>query len=151
VTEVCLLASEDLDLQMELLGSETARGALSQYQLRKPYENTLVIETISLGMAISLLNDLNWYLVRFTDAAFVREPSVSDTEWLSRSLAEAVRDGTVEPAETTDRLQILGIEENRLVEPMYVTRSGGPESEHPDYDLRDVEETMVVRVHPEEL
>ncbi|WP_128475824.1 DUF5804 family protein [Halorussus pelagicus] len=144
MTQVCLVGSESVDLRTELVSRETAREALSTYDLREQYQNSLTLDTISLGSAVALLNDLNWYLVRFTDDALVLEPSVSETEWLSRSLAEAVRDGAIDPAETDEYLKVYGLTaESDLVEPMYLTRQDG---EIPSYDLRDVEDTVVVRV-----
>jgi hypothetical protein len=143
VTEVCILGSEDADLRTELFGYETARRALATYDVRSPWQNTVAVDTVSLGAAVSLLNDLNWYLVRLADAAFVHEPSISETEWLSRDLAAAVRDGDVPAAETDARLKVYGVADGELVEPMYVARRQG---ERPEYDLRDVEETVVVRV-----
>lgn len=144
MTQVCLVGSEGIDLRTELVSRETAREALSTYDLREPFRNSLALETISLGSAVALINDLNWYLIRFADDALVLEPSVSETEWLSRKLAEAVRDGTVDPAETGEYLKVYGLtEENELVEPMYLSRRDG---EIPDYDLRDVADTVVVRV-----
>ncbi|ERH02307.1 MAG: hypothetical protein J07HN6_01875 [Halonotius sp. J07HN6] len=147
MTRVCLVGSEDSDLRYELLSRETARAALSTYDLTQPFANTVALETVSLGAAVSLLNDLNWYLVRFTDRAFVREPSISETEWLSRDLATEVRDRELPPEETDQRLCVFGVENDELVEPMYVTRVDG---EIPEYDLRDVSETIVVRVTGDE-
>jgi hypothetical protein len=147
VTRVCLIGSDDVDLRYELLSRETARNALSTYDLSQPFDNAIGLETVSLGAAVSLLNDLNWYLVRFTDYTMVREPSISETEWLSRGLATQVRDRGIPPEETDRLLQIFGVEENRLVEPMYVTRVT---DSVPSYDLRDVDETVVVRVAEDE-
>jgi hypothetical protein len=143
VTRVCLLGSDETDLRYELLSRETARAALSTYDLSQPFDNSVALETVSLGAAVALLNDLNWYLVRFADHAFVREPSISETEWLSRGLATQVRDRDLPPEETDQRLCVFGVEGDELVEPMYVTRVDG---EIPDYDLRAVETTVVVRV-----
>lgn len=143
MTRVCLVGSDDVDLRYELLSRETARAALSTYALSQPFENTVALETVSLGAAVALLNDLNWYLVRFADTALVQEPSISDAEWLSRDLATAVRDRERPPEETDQRLCVFGVDNDQLVEPMYVTRVDG---EIPDYDLRDVNETVVVRV-----
>lgn len=144
MTRVCLVGSEEVTLRYELVSRETARNALSTYDLSEPYENTVVLETISLGAAVSLLNDLNWYLVRFADAAMVLEPSVSDDEWLSRELATAVRDDEIAIAETERFLKVYGVTaEDELVEPMFVTRTG---HELPEYDLRDVVDTLCVRV-----
>ena len=144
MTRVCLVGAEDVGLRGELLSRETAREALATYDLREPYRNTVGVDTVSLGAAVALCNDLNWYLVRFADDAFVLEPSVSDTEWLSRELAEAVRDGTIAPEETDEYLKVYGLtDESELVEPMFLTRRDG---EIPDYDLRDVADTVVVRV-----
>lgn len=154
MTRVCLVGTEDTNLRYELLSRETARDALSTYDLDEPFANSVAVETVSIGAAVSLLNDLNWYLVRFADAAFVLEPSVSETEWLSRDLAAAVRDDDVTPAETARFLRVYGLEADdagetppRLVEPMLVTRTGGT---IPTYDLRDVDETVVVRVTKDE-
>ncbi|WP_458204625.1 DUF5804 family protein [Haladaptatus sp. NG-SE-30] len=151
MTRVLLIGSEDVELRAELLSRETARNALATYQLREPYQNCLELETISVGAATSLLNDLNWYLVRFVDEALVLEPSVSDDEWLSRTLAARVRDGGVEPVETDPLLKVYGVVEDEfgkeLVEPMYVARTVDG---IPEYDLRDVDETLVVRVTEDE-
>ncbi len=143
MTRVCLVGSDDVDLRYELLSRETARAALSTYDLSQPFENAIALETVSLGAAVALLNDLNWYLVRFADTALVEEPSISETEWLSRDLATAVRDRELPPEETDQRLCVFGVDDDQLVEPMYVTRVDG---EIPGYDLRDVNETVVVRV-----
>jgi len=79
VTRVCLLGDPDVNLTYELLSRETARDALATYEIEEPFENSVAVDTVSLGAAVSLLNDLNWYLVRFVDEALVREPSVSPT------------------------------------------------------------------------
>ena len=125
MTRVCILGKEDTDVRRELLSRETAREALSTYELAAPFRNSVAVDTVSLGAAVSLLNDLNWYLVRFADGALVLEPSISDSEWLSRDL-----------------------EDGKLVEPLYVKRD--EDGEVPEYDLRDVEETVVVRVSADE-
>ena len=152
MTRVCLLGDEDVNLRYELVSRETAREALATYDLTEPFENTVAIETISLGSAVSLLNDLNWYLVRYADAAWVLEPSVSESEWLSRELATAVRDDRVEPEDSGRYLRMYGVVEDddgtrRLVEPMFVARTG---RSLPEYDLREVDDTVLVRVTEEE-
>ena len=143
MTRVCLIGTDESHLRYQLLSRETARAALSTYDLSQPYGNSVALETVSLGAAVALLNDLNWYLVRFVDHALINEPSISDTEWLSRDLATEVRDRERPPEETDQRLCVFGVEDNTLVEPMYVSRVDG---EIPDYDLRDVDDTLVVRV-----
>jgi len=179
MAQVCLVGKSEVNLRYELLSRETAREALATYDLREPFENTVAVETVSLGAAVALLNDLNWYLVRFVDDTFVREPSVSEDEWLSRGLATALRDDEIDPDESDRLLKIYGVLEKKgdsgglpstdesdgesaaeetasesepepateqppaLVEPMYVTRTG---PDLPGYDLRDVDETLVVRV-----
>jgi hypothetical protein len=186
MTRVCLVGDDDVNLQYELLSRETAREALATYDITEPFENAVGVETVSLGAAVALLNDLDWYLVRFVDEAMVLEPSVSDEEWLSRELATAVRDDEVSAEASARFLKIYGLETTagsggpgsdgdgdggrrggdgesvdgnagdapgnprdeapdtyRLVEPMYVTRTG---EDVPAYDLRDVDETLVERV-----
>jgi len=178
MARVCLLGRETSTLRYELLSRETAREALATYDLREPFENAVGVETVSLGAAVALLNDLDWHLRRFVDEALVFEPSVSDEEWLSRDLATAVRNDEVSPEESARFLKVYGVEHPgragdetdgapegessterdgdrslepgpagerppRLVEPMFVTRTG---EDLPTYDLRDVEETLVARV-----
>ncbi len=163
MTRVCLVGTAETNLQYELLSRETAREALAAYDLQQPFHNSIAVDTVSLGGAVSLLNDLNWYLIRFVDTALVNEPSISETEWLSRDLATGIRTDRIDPAESERFLKVYGLEQPtepddetdisdthfsnqrlpRLVEPMLVTRTGG---KIPEYDLRDVEETLVVRV-----
>lgn len=148
MTRVCLLGMDEVDIRVDLLAYESARQALAQYTLEEPYANTLCVETISLGAAVSLLNDLAWYLARLVDRAIILEPSISDSEWLSRALATQIRNETVEPGETTDLLEIHGIihpEDGRsyLTEPLYTRRIS---DEIPEYDLHEVDDTLVVRV-----
>lgn len=143
VTRVCVVGPPGVDLRAELLSYETAREALSTYALATPWENAVAVETVSVGTAVSLLNDLDWYLVRVADDAIVFEPSVSGDEWLSRTLATAIRDGNVDPGETGSYLKLYGVDEGELVEPLYTRRIG---ERLPEYDLRDVEETVPVRV-----
>jgi hypothetical protein len=143
VTQVCLVGDADVDLRYELLSRETSRAALATYDLHEPFTNSVAIDTVSLGAAVSLLNDLNWYLVRFADCTLVREPSVSTDEWLSRELAEAVRDGDTDPEDTAEFLRVYGLLDDELLEPMYATRVEGA---IPEYDLRPVDDTVVVRV-----
>ncbi len=147
MTRVCLVGTDDCDLRFELLSRETAREALSTYDLDAPFENTVAVDTVSVGAAVALLNDLNWYLVRFARAALVEDPSISDEEWLSRSLAERVRAGEVDPADDWGPLKVYGVDEGRLVDPLFVRRTANG---RPEYDIRDVDETVVVRVTEEE-
>ena len=148
MTRVCLVGAEDATLPEDLLAYPNARDALDAYEVEEPYANAVAVETISIGAAVSLLNDLDWYLVRLVDEALVLEPSVSDDEWLSRRLATQVRNEELEPEETAAYLKVYGVEADEegrrhLVEPLYTQRVDG---EVPAYDLREVEETLVVRV-----
>jgi hypothetical protein len=143
MTRVCLVGDDDVELRYELVSRETSRDALATYDLAAPYENSISVETVSLGAAVALLNDLNWYLIRFVSEALVFEPSVSDEEWLSRALATAIRDDELDHADSGRFLKVFGVDEGRLLEPMFVTRTG---PELPSYDLHDVSETLVVRV-----
>ena len=143
MARVCLVGADDVELRYELVSRETAREALATYEPSEPYRNTVALETVSLGSAVALLNDLNWYLVRFAAESFVLEPSVSDEEWLSRELAETVRENEVDPDETERFLKLFGVADGELLEPMYVARTG---PELPDYDLHEVDDTVVVRV-----
>ena len=144
---VCLVGDPDVNLQYELLSRETSREALATYDVAEPFENSLAVETVSLGAAVALCNDLNWYLVRFVEETLVRDPSISRDEWLSRELAGQVRNGEVPPEETDRLLKVYGLVDGDLVDPMYLTRVDGSV---PDYDLREVDDTVVVRVSERE-
>ncbi|PSQ64860.1 MAG: hypothetical protein BRD24_09200 [Halobacteriales archaeon SW_9_67_24] len=146
MTQVCLVGAPDVAVRYELLSRETAREALSTYDLREPYTNTLALDTVSLGAAVSLLNDLDWYLVRFARDALVLDPSIDEFEWLSRELATAVRDERIAPDETGENCKLYGVSDGELVEPMYAARTNGL----PEYDLREVDDTLVVRITDEE-
>lgn len=143
MTEVCLRGQPGTDIRTELLAYETAQSALAAYEHREPFANSIAVDTVSLGAAISLLNDLSWYLARTTEETLLREPSVDDSEWLSRDLAERIRNGELEPAETGQYLKVYGLADGALTEPMYLTRRDGSV---PEYDLADVEETVRVRL-----
>lgn len=143
MTRVCIVGTGEVNLRYELLSRETSRAALATYDLDEPFTNSVAIDTVSLGAAVSLLNDLNWYLVRFADHALVLDPSVHSEEWLSRDLATNVRDGRLDPDETDEYVAIFGVDDGRLVEPMYASRVDGG---LPEYDLRDVRRTVVVRL-----
>lgn len=149
MTRICLVGDDDVQLRYELLSRETSRKALQTYDIHAPFVNTVGVETVSLGAAVSLLNDLNWYLARFVADALVLEPSISDDTWLSRAVATAIREDERKPAETDRLFKVYGIERAeggdppRLVEPMYLTPVDG---ELPTYDIRDVDDTLRVRV-----
>ncbi|MDJ1433442.1 DUF5804 family protein [Halostagnicola sp. A-GB9-2] len=203
MTRVCLIGEDGVNLQYELLSRETSRDALATYDLERPFENALAVRTVSVGAAVSLLNDLQWYLTRFVDECLVQEPSIDDEEWLSRQLAEQLRNGDIDPDTTGEFCKVYGLETpasredesdgtdtpphsetdgggesdggsrrtrptgpeadsaddpegsntertvttafgpKELVEPLYVRRIDG---DLPEYDLRDVEETLVVRL-----
>lgn len=147
MTEVCLIGDEELDLVEELFSRDGSREALSSYSLHHPWENTLALHTVSLGAAVSLLNDLDWYLVRFTRDAMVLDDSISDNEWLSRAAAEVIRSREEPPSTDWPLLKVYGVKDNELVEPMYVQRADGG---IPSYDLQDVDETVTVRITEDE-
>lgn len=143
MTRVCFVGAEDVQLRYELLSSETARAALAAYDLEEPWENTVAVSTVSLGAGVTLVNDLGWYVRRYMRDVILLDPSVSDREWLSVALARAIRDGTQLPSETGSLLKIYGVEDGRLVEPMYAQRVA---ETPPTYDLRDVDTTVPVRI-----
>jgi hypothetical protein len=130
MTQVCLLGSADVTLRYELLSRETAREALATYDLRAPFRNSVAVETVSLGAAVALCNDLNWYLVRFVDDVLDREPSVSEDEWLSRDLATAIRDDEVDPASSGRFLKVYGVPRGSSDEQGVGGREGGGPEAH---------------------
>ena len=147
MARVCLVGADDVELRYELLSRETAREALATYNLTEPYENTVAAETVSLGSAVALLNDLNWYLVRFAESALVLEPSVSDTEWLSRTVAAGIRDDDISPAETGQLLKLYAVVDGTLCDPRYVRRDA-TDGDAPTHkrEAEDADGTVVIRV-----
>lgn len=144
MASVCFVTAPGTDPRDGLRSFETAWQALATYELTEPYENALRIETVSLGAAVALLDDLTWYLRRTVEDAIVLEPSVDPDEWLSRELATAVREERIAPDETAPLVKVYGVDAGTLVEPMYAERRR--DGSIPAYDLRPVESTLVVRV-----
>lgn len=144
MASVCFVGEPGADPRESLLSFETARQALSTYELAQPYTNALQLETVSLGAAVALLDDLTWYLRRTVDDAIVLEPSIDPSEWLSRELATDIRAERIDPGETAELVKVYGVDEGTLIEPMYAERRR--DGSIPAYDLREVDSTLVVRV-----
>jgi hypothetical protein len=141
---VCIVGDDEVNLRYELFSRETSREALQTYDDEQPFANSIAVDSVSLGAAVALLNDLNWYLVRFARLSMVQSTDIAPTEWLSRELATAVRNEKLPPEESNRYLTVYGLEDGKLVEPMYVMRN--PDGSIPEYDLRETDETVVVRV-----
>lgn len=144
MTRVRLLGKDECDLRGELLTSETSREALSTYDfLETRIDNAVVVETATLGGALALLNDLDWYLTRYARAAEVLEPSVSEEEWLSRRLAERLyenREEDVNPDDTREFYVVRGVKDGELLQPLY------SRGEPAEYDLAETDFVTVTRV-----
>lgn len=145
MTRVRVLGKEEYDLRGELLTSETSREALSTYEfLETRIENAVVIETATLGGALALLNDLDWYLTRYARASEVLEPSVSEDEWLSRRLAERVYEGKTDAGDTDEFYVVRGVSDGELLQPLY------SRGEPAEYDLAETEFVTVTRLDESE-
>lgn len=133
-----------MDIEYELVASETSREALSTYdRLDSPLDNAVEVWTSSLGAALALMNDLDWYLRRYADWVAVLEPSVSEEEWLSRRLATQVYERDLPPEETEGYYAIHGVRDGELLEPMYVRSRS-------EYDLHETDYVVVTRITEEE-
>lgn len=141
---VCFVTALDGAPGADMLSYETVRQALSPYDLAEPYANAIEVETVSLGAAVALLDDLSWYLTRTVADVAIRDPSIHAEEYLSRELATAIREEALDPGETGSLVKIYGVDDGRLVEPMYAERRR--DGSLPEYDLRSVSSTLVVRV-----
>lgn len=145
MTRVRILGKEGVDVRGELLTSETSREALSTYDfLETRIENAVVVETATLGGALALLNDLDWYLTRYANASEVLEPSVSEQEWLSRSLAEGVYEGKIDADETDEFYVVRGVCDGDVLQPLY------SRDEPAEYDLAETDLVTVTRVEESE-
>ena len=126
MTEVCLIGTEHVDLFNTLMEHEVSRNALSPYSITIPFENSINLTTISLGAAVSLLNDLSWYLSRYVKEALVLEPSIHKKEWLSRQLATAIRNEEIRPRTSKKFLKIYYLSRSeeilKLTRPIFTTR-----------------------------
>jgi len=143
VTRVRILGKDDVDLRGELLTSETSREALSTYDfLETRIDNAVFVETATLGGALALLNDLDWYLTRYARAAELLEPSVSEEEWLSRRLAERLYEdrNDVTAEDTRDFCVVRGVKDGEILDPLY------SRGEPADYDLAETDFVTVTRV-----
>lgn len=147
MTRVCLLGDPDVNLTYELLSRETARDALATYEIEEPFENSVAVDTVSLGAAVSLLNDLQLVPRPLRRrGARSRAIGLPRRVALSRPRPRGARRRRP-PEETDQRLKVFGLVDGRPVEPLYVRRTQG---ETPEYDLRDVDETVIVRVSESE-
>lgn len=145
MTRVRVLGKDEYDLRGELLTSETSREALSTYDfLETRIENAVVVETATLGGALALLNDLDWYLTRYARASEVLEPSVSEEEWLSRRLAERVYEGKIDAEDTDDFYVVRGVSDGELLQPLY------SRGEPAEYDLAETDFVTVTRLDESE-
>ena len=145
VTRVRILGEEGVDIRGELLTSQTSREALSTYDfLETRIENAVLVETATLGGALALLNDIDWYLTRYARASEVLEPSVSETEWLSRRLAESMYEHGLEPDETDEFYVVRGVRDGDVLQPLY------SRGEPAEYDLAETDFVTVTRVDEEE-
>lgn len=145
MTRVRIVGKEDVDLRHELMMSETSREALSTYEMiSTELENTVEVQTASIGSALAFLGDLSWYLIRYARYAEVLEPSVSEDEWLSRDVARKVYNRELEPEETREYFAIRGVKDGEILEPIY-TRD--PDVE---YDIHDADRVIVTRITEEE-
>jgi hypothetical protein len=141
VTRVRILGKDGYDLRGELLSSDTSREALATYDfIDSPIQNAVVVETATLGGALALLNDLDWYLTRYARASEVLEPSVSGDEWLSRRLAERLYESRIDADETAEFYVVRGVEDGEVLDPLY------SRNEPAEYDLADADFVTTTRV-----
>ena len=141
MTRVRILGQDGYDLRGELLSSETSREALATYDfLDTRIDNAVVVETATLGGALALLNDLDWYLTRYARAAEVLEPSVSENEWLSRRLAERVYEDRTDAGDTDEFYIVRGVKDGELLDPLY------SRDEPAEYDLADSDFVTTTRL-----
>lgn len=145
MTRVRIVGKENYNLRYELITSPTSREALSTYDvLETDLENTVEVETASIGSALALLEDIDWYLTRYADFVNILEPSVSEDEWLSRELARELYERDIDPEETDEFYAVRGLEDGNVLEAMYVR------GEPAEYDLHDVDEVIVTRISEDE-
>ncbi|MFB6283833.1 MAG: DUF5804 family protein [Halobacteria archaeon] len=145
MTRIRLAGKPDYNLRYELFSSETSKKALSTYEfLETEIENTMELETGSIGSALALLNDLGWYLRRYTRFVDLQDSSVSDEEWISRQLASEIYGREVEKDDTDRFYRVIGVEDGKLLEPLYVRDSPT------DYDLHEKDFQVVTRISEEE-
>jgi len=141
VTRVRILGKEGYDVRGELLSSETSRGALATYDfLDTRIDNAVVVETATIGGALALLNDLDWYLTRYARAAEVLEPSVSEDEWLSRKLASRLYQNRIDADDTREYYAVRGVKDGELLDTLY------SRSEPAEYDLGDADFVTTTRI-----
>mgnify|MGYP006926871266 CR=1 FL=1 len=141
MTRVRILGKDGYDIRGELLSSETSREALATYDLiDSPIKNAVVVETATLGGALALLNDLDWYLTRYARASEVLEPSVSEDEWLSRRLAERVYESRIDADETAEFYVVRGVEDGEVLDPLY------SRNQPAEYDLAEVDFVTTTRI-----
>jgi hypothetical protein len=134
--KILFIGKEDVDLFETLMNSETSRIILRFYEPRR-HTCGVMISASSLGIALSLVSELRWYVRRYmSDVLFELQEGIYGTYSLAREVYE--RDIRLEGEGI--RRSLYGIREGRVDRVV----CPGPGKSFQREDLSPVEEVLEV-------
>lgn len=120
-----MIQKEGVDLYRTLLDSETSREILRFYHPKKT-ECGVIIENSTLGGALSLISELNWYLRRYVRDAFLE---ISPDLFCTRAFATDVYQRSKKMKETWNFSKLISIKDGIIMDEIWME----PHSSKEDY------------------
>lgn len=123
------IQKKGIDLYTTLLSSETSRGILRFYRPVKT-DYGVIIENATLGNALSLVSEINWYIRRYmSDVLFEVSPDLFCTHTFALDIYS--RDKKMK--ETWDYTKLIGIKNGSAEEALYIETHSSKE-DYPEFE-----------------
>ncbi|MDD3406819.1 MAG: DUF5804 family protein [Methanomicrobium sp.] len=125
------IQKKGVDLYSTLLSSETSRGILRFYRPVKT-EYGILIENATLGNALSLVSELNWYIRRYiSDILFEISPDL----YCTHAFALDIYSREKKMKETWNFTKLLGLKDGYVADILYIQPHSSKE-DHPEFEDR---------------
>ncbi len=123
-----LIQKEDIDLYRTLLESETSREILRFYRPEKR-ECGVIIQNSTLGGALSLISELNWYIRRYVADLFLE---ISPGLYCTRDFATDVYQRSNKMKETWNCSKLISIKDGTILDELWINPHSSKE-DYPDF------------------
>lgn len=118
-----------IDLYATLFSSETSRAILRFYRPVKT-DYGVLIENATLGNALSLVSEINWYIRRYmTDVLFEVSPDLFCTHTFALDIYSREK----KMKETWDFTKLIGIKNGSVEDVMYIEKHSSKE-DYPEFE-----------------
>jgi hypothetical protein len=135
--KILFIGKDEVDLFETLMNSETSRIILRFYEPRR-YSCGVLISVSSLGIALSLVSELRWYVRRYMDEVLFE---VQDGIFATYTLAREVYERGIRMNGEGIRRSLYGVRNGRI----HRTASPGPNaSTQPSEELSSMDEVLEV-------